>query len=255
MNQNRRHQFLAATLLLLSLSVARADLFDFLKKPTKTNATAGTTALLSGLSQDDIVKGLKEALAKGTEQAVANLGKEDGFLKNLDVKIPMPEQLATVEKALRRLKQDKLADEFVTTMNRAAEKAAPEAAAIFADAIKGMTMEDAKAILKGPDDAATQYFKKVSQLKLTEKFLPIVKDATEKTGVTFAYKRLTEHTGSSALGGLLGGGQNVDVDKYVTDKALDGLFKMVAAEEKTIRQNPVARTTDILKKVFGTPLK
>ena len=215
-----------------------------------------TTAVLS---QDQMVQGLKDALARGLQQAIAGLGHDGGFLTNLDVKIPMPEKLQTVEKALRAMKQDKLVDDFVTTMNHAAEQAVPEAGSVFAGALKQMTIEDAKAILGGPNDAATQYFQKTTQTNLYAKFYPIVQKATQQTGVTAAYKNLMEKANvgqglgsfGSALGGSVLGKDSLDIDAYVTNRALDGLFKMVAAEEQQIRQNPVARTTDMLQKVFG----
>jgi len=235
---------LAAGLLAIPATTTHAGWLDFLKKPA-TNETTGITAL----AETEIANGLKEALAKGVTKAVADLGKDGGFLKNLDVKIPMPEKLQSVEKGLRALGQDKMADEFVATLNRAAEQAVPEAAAIFGTAIKQMTLQDAQAILKGPNDAATQFFRKTSTAQLTEKFLPIVKTATEKAGVTAQYKKLIQAAGPMAQ---LLGQDNADLDGYVTRKSLDGLFKMVAAEEKQIRENPAARTTDLLKKVFGT---
>jgi hypothetical protein len=214
---------------------------------------------LAGLSQDQAVQGLKDALAKGLQGAIANLGHDGGFLTNLNVKIPMPEKLQTVEKAVRAMKQDKLADDFVNTMNHAAEQAVPEAASVFADALKQMSIEDAKGILSGPNDAATQYFQRTTQTNLYAKFYPIVQKATEQTGVTAAYKNLmakanvTQGLGSfgSTLSSSVLGKDSMDVDAYVTNKALDGLFKMVAAEEQQIRQNPVARTTATLQKVFG----
>jgi hypothetical protein len=218
------------------------------------------TASLASLSQDQIVQGLKDALAKGLQQAIAKLGHEGGFLTNLNVRIPMPEQMRKVESALRAMNQDKLADDFVATMNHAAEQAVPEAGSVFADALTQMTIEDAKSILNGPDDAATQYFQTTTQSNLYAKFYPIVQKATAKTGLTSAYKSLMEKANvaqglgsvGSALRGSLLGKDSVDLDAYVTNKAMDGLFKMVAEEEKQIRQNPVARTTDMLQKVFGT---
>ncbi|HTL56365.1 MAG TPA: DUF4197 domain-containing protein [Candidatus Limnocylindrales bacterium] len=226
-------------------------------KPQGVVSQAQST--LAGLSQDQMVQGLKDALAKGLQQAIAGLGHDGGFLTNLNVKIPMPEKLQKVETALRAMKQDKLADDFVTTMNHAAEQAVPEAGSVFADTLKQMTIEDAKAILNGPNDAATQYFQKTTQTNLYAKFYPIVQKATAQTGVTAAYKNLMEKAnvgqGLGSFGGTVGstllGKDSMDVDAYVTNKAMDGLFKMVAAEEQKIRQNPVARTTDMLQKVFG----
>ncbi len=214
---------------------------------------------LAALSQDEMSKGLIDALSKGLQQAIANLGHDGGFLTNLNVKIPMPEKLQKVESALRAMKQDKLADDFVATMNHAAEQAVPQAGAVFSDALKGMTIEDAKSILCGPNDAATQYFQKATQTNLYARFYPIVQKATQAVGVTAAYKKLMEKASVSqslgSLGNMLGGsllGQDsLDLDGYVTNKAMDGLFKMVATEEARIRQSPVARTTDLLQKVFG----
>jgi hypothetical protein len=226
-------------------------------KPQGVVSQAQTT--LAGLSQDQMVQGLKDALAKGLQQAIAGLGHDGGFLTNLNVKIPMPEKLQKVETALRAMKQDKLADDFVATMNHAAEQAVPEAGSVFADTLKQMTIEDAKAILNGPNDAATQYFQKTTQTNLYAKFYPIVQKATAQTGVTASYKNLMEKAnvsqGLGSFGGALGstllGKDSMDVDAYVTNKAMDGLFKMVAAEEQQIRQNPVARTTATLQQVFG----
>jgi len=214
---------------------------------------------LAGLSQDQMVQGLKDALAKGLQHAIAELGHNGGFLTNASVRIPMPEKLQTVEKAARAMGEGKLVDDFVATMNHAAEQAVPEAASVFADAVKQMTIEDARAILSGPNDAATRYFQRTTQTNLYARFYPIVQKATAQTGVTGAYKNLMakanvgQGLGSfgGALGGSLLGKDSMDVDAYVTNKALDGLFKMVAAEEQQIRQNPVARTTDTLQKVFG----
>ena len=224
------------------------DLFKSKKNPDQDGADAGIS--LAALSQEQMVQGLKEALAKGVQHSITNLGREGGFLDNLDVKIPMPEQLSKVEKALRTLHQDQWADEFVATMNRAAELAVPEAAAIFGDAIKNMTLEDAQSLIRGKDDAATQYFKRTGETRLREKMLPIIQKTTEEAGVTASYKKVMDHA-SLATSLLKLNDDSLDVDRYVTRKATDGLFKMIAEEEKRIRQNPAARTTELLKKVFG----
>ncbi len=242
-------RFIIVFTMLLQLPRTQAGFLDWLVKPATTGTV--TTAAVP-LTQEEMVRGLREALSKGVGQAVATLGKDGGFLNNAAVKIPMPPQLQTVEKTLRRLGQDKIADEFVATMNHAAEQAVPLAANVFAGAITNMTVTDAKAILTGPDDAATQYFRKTSEARLREKFLPIVRDATAKTGVTAAYKNLIQQAGPMAA--FLGADAG-DLDGYITQKALDGLFQMIATEEKNIRQNPVARTTDLLKRVFSSSQK
>jgi len=242
--------------LLFSVDASGADLLDSLglgKKPV--DAAATNSPALASLSQDQMVSGLKEALGKGLQQAIAQLGHEGGFLTNLNVRIPMPSQLHAVEKTLRSLKQDKLADDFITTMNQAAEQAVPEAASVFAEAVKQMTFADTKAILLGTNDAATVYFRQVTQSNLVTRFRPIVQQATSKTGVTASYKKMVGAVESSKTLGFLGGALSSDagdLDGYVTNKALDGLFKMVADEEKRIRQNPAARTTELLQKVFGS---
>lgn len=254
---------LAITVVAAQTLCAQSSLLDRLGlKARGTNAPA-SAATLAALSDTQVADGLKDALGKGVQRAVTQLGSQGGFLTNLNVKIPMPENLQKVERTLRTLKQDALANEFVTTMNRAAEQAVPQAATIFSDNIKQMTIADAKAILTGPDDSATQYFRKTSTNALQKAFLPIVKQATETAGVTGAYKRMMDRAGASAFGqsfgGTLGafglGGDAADLDGYVTRKAMDGLFKVVAEEEKRIRQNPVARSTDLLKKVFGAVAK
>jgi hypothetical protein len=253
--------FLVIATLLASLAISRAGLLDQLQALATTNKTGLSTSNLAGLSQDQMIQGLKEALGKGVQTAVANLGRNDGFLTNLTVKIPLPGKLKSVEKALRTVKQEKLADEFVDTMNHAAEQAVPEAAGVFSDSIKQMSITDARNILTGTNNAATEYFRRTTQTNLYAKFLPIVKTATDKVGVTAAYKNMMSKAAiSSQVSGFLGSTglvkpEDMDIDAYVTQKAMDGLFTMVAAEEKQIRENPVARTTDVLKQVFGAAAK
>lgn len=249
----------ASMILLTALGSRGADFLDQLGLGKKSaDPASARSSGLPGLSQDQLVQGLKEALSKGVQSAIGNLGHDGGFLTNLNVKIPMPAKLRTVEKTLRTLKQDKLADEFITTMNHAAERAVPEAAGVFGDAIKQMSIADGKGILTGKNNAATEYFRRVTETNLFARFLPIVKTATDKVGVTSAYKQMMgQVSGSGSLGGFFGGGgdllkaEDFDVDSYVTHQAMDGLFKMVSEEEKRIRENPIARTTDLLQKVFG----
>lgn len=237
-----REQIWILVLLLAMGSVAQAGIFDrlFGKKSDDEKAE---------VSEDEADTGLKAALGQGVEYAIARLGKTDGFLADEMVKIGVPEQLESIAKAARKLGGKKYVKEFEATMNRAAEAAVPVTAEVFGEAIKAMTLEDALAIVRGPDDAATQYFRETSGEVLAEKVLPIVADATQKTGVTKSYKSLEDRAG-----GILSkfiDKDDTDLDKYITDKALDGLFYYIAVEEKKIRNDPVSRTTDILQRVFG----
>lgn len=242
-----RRAIVLTGLMLATLTVQDAAQADW-KKLLEQTLGGGGGAASAALSNQDITAGLKEALAKGAQSAVSSLGRSDGFLGNDSVRIPLPEQLQTVDKVLRTLGQERYTDEFVTTMNRAAESAVPEASAILGDAIRRMTVEDAQNILNGPDDAATQYFRKVGEERLTSRFRPIVSEATSKAGVTSSYKQVIDSAGGAAS---LINADAMDLDGYVTSKALDGLFTMIAVEEKSIRDNPAARTSELLKKVFG----
>ncbi|ORU95026.1 MAG: hypothetical protein A6F71_10285 [Cycloclasticus sp. symbiont of Poecilosclerida sp. M] len=209
-----------------------------------------TSQAASVLSNSEVSAGLKEALANGVESAINTLGKSGGFMGNSLVQIPVPDSLSFVEKTARSLGQEKHVDEFVNTMNHSAEQAVPEAATLLANAIRAMSVEDAMKILNGPDDAATQYFRKTSEAKLAERFRPIVEQATNKVGVTSAYKNLTAQA-LPTLASFGASSESLDVDSYVTNKALDGLFTYIALEEKNIRETPAARATDLLKKVFS----
>ena len=212
---------------------------------------------ITGLSEAQIASGLKAALSNGVTSAVSRLGAADGFLKDAAVRIAMPDSLKKVEKTLRSLKQEALADEFVITMNRAAEKAVPEAAAVLGDSLKQMTLNDAKGILLGTNNAATEYFRRSSTTNLQARFLPIVKQVTEQAGATRIYKQIQNKVQGGGLGGFgnLGAGllglDTFDLDAYVTSKVLGGLFMKIADEEKRIRESTAARTTDLLKQVFG----
>lgn len=236
--------------LLLSISVsgysAWGDFFEALKETT--SEVLGNKELSNKLSNDEIVSGLKEALINGSQSAVSILGKENGFLSHPQLKIPMPEKLQAIESGLRKLGQDKIADQFILSMNRAAEQATPKAMSIFSSVIKSMTVEDAYGILKGTDNAATQYLKEKGGNQLHQQFLPVVKQATSRVGVTEKYKALTDNLG--AMSNFIDV-ESLDLDKYVTSKAVDGLFNLVAKEEKLIRENPAARTSALLKKVFS----
>jgi hypothetical protein len=212
---------------------------------------AGNAWAVAGLTDADAASGLREALTRGAAKAVDVLGKRDGFLGNPQVKIPLPEKLQKAEKTVRRFGGAKVADQLVETMNRAAETAVVEAKPILWQSIKQMSLQDGLSILKGPDDAATQYFRRTTSEPLTAKFRPIVEAATAKVGVAKYYDKFA---GRAAKFGLVDA-KDADLDAYITDKALDGLFLMIADEEKAIRKDPVATGSAVLKKVFGSLFK
>ncbi len=199
------------------------------------------------VTNTDAASGLKEALTKGAEAAVGQLGKANGFLGDPRVKIPLPESARAAEKMMRALGMKKQADELIETMNHAAEMAVVEAKPILVGAVKSMSISDARAILSGGDDAATQYFKRTSSTPIGEKFLPIVKKATAKVNLAAQYN---QYAGQAAKLGLLDK-KDADIDTYVTRKAIDGLFLMIAEEEKAIRKDPIGTGSKLLQKVFG----
>lgn len=234
--------FFATSFYVVSANAAWNDFLNIFKEQTSTNSNK------SNLNNAEIISGLKEALIKGIQTAVKVSGKKDGFFANPELKIPMPDKLQSVESALRKLKQDEIADQFVLSMNRAAEQAVPKATSIFTNIIKSMSIEDAYGILKGSDNTATEYLREKGGGRLQQEFLPVVKQATNKVGVTEKYKALIDNLGMMSK---IIDVESLDLDKYVTDKAVDGLFSLVAKEEKLIRNDPGARTTDLLKKVFS----
>ncbi len=202
---------------------------------------------VSDLSNTEASNGLKAALIQGAGKAVGELSKTDGFFGNKEVKIPLPDALKKTEKAMRMLGMGKQADELVLRMNRAAEAAVPEAKALLIDSAKKMTLTDAKTILTGGDDAATQYFKKTTSKQMAEKFLPIVKKATENVQLAQQYNKYAE---TASQFGLVKKEQ-VNLEQYVTQKALDGIYLMMAKEEAAIRKDPIGQGSALLKKVFG----
>lgn len=210
-------------------------------------ATHANALAISDLTNKEASGGLKAALIQGAEKAVGQLSAVDGFLGNKEVKIPLPDALKKAEKTMRMLGMGKQADELVLKMNRAAEVAVPEAKALLIDSVKKMTVADAKAILTGGDDAATQYFKKTTSATMAEKFLPIVKKATENLQLAQQYNKFAE---AGSKYGLVKKEQ-VNLEQYVTQKALDGVYLMMAKEEATIRKDPIGQSSNLLKKVFG----
>jgi hypothetical protein len=210
-------------------------------------STASWALSLGDITNQEASGGLKEALTQGVSSAVGSLGKADGFLGNDKVKIPMPGALAKAEKVLRMAGMGKQADELVTAMNRAAEAAVPEAKALLTDAVKSMSVTDAKNILTGGEGSVTAFFKEKTSAQLTQKFLPIVKQQTARVDLAQKYDA---YAGQGAKMGLVKK-EDAKIDDYVTRKALDGLYAMIAEEEKAIRANPVGAVGGLAKKVFG----
>lgn len=204
-------------------------------------------AQLENITNREAVSALKTALEKGSRAAVEQLGRENGFFGDARVKIPLPESLQRAERSLRRLGMGSYADELVLAMNRAAEAAVPEAKQLFVDAAKKMTVQDAKGILTGGETAGTEYFKRTTSEQLKKRFLPIVQRSTEKVGLAQTYNRYAQQAAAFGLVKT----EHANLDTYVTQKALDGLYFMVAEEEKKIRKDPVGTASSILKKVFG----
>lgn len=199
------------------------------------------------LSDEKITSGLKEALQVGTDNAVRSTGRPDGYFGNEAIKVLMPEKLRTLEKGLRAIGYGPDVDEFVLSMNRAAERAAPHAKAIFWDAILELSFEDARQIFSGGDTAATDYFRDKTTDKLVGAFTPVVEEAMDEVGVTRQYNQLVGR--ARAIPFLKS--ELLDINEYVVSKALDGLFYVLAEEERKIRKDPAARITELLKEVFG----
>jgi len=249
--------FLIATIAFFGISAtsfAQFNLGDLKKDATqdvnkltgKSDSSGG-----AGLSNDDIVNGLKEALKVGSNNAGSSASQTDGFFKNSAIKIPFPPDAQKVQDYAIKAGQQKQVDEFVLSVNRAAEQAAVKAAPIFANAILSMSIGDGLSILKGANDAATQYMKDKTSQQLHDAFLPIVKEAIASVNVTKYWTPLANGYNATTMFS----GQpkvNTDLNEYVTQQALKGLFVLLAQEELKIRQNPAARVSDILKKVFGS---
>jgi hypothetical protein len=231
----------AVLLLIIAVAPTHAGFEDFLKS-TLENALKGE----SGLSDNEIVRGLKEALEIGTDNSVTVLSRVDGFYKHPDVKIFLPEKVKQAESLLRTAGFGAQVDAFELSMNRAAEQAAPEARKLFWDAITRMTFDDAKRILEGRDNEATLYFQEKTSARLTELFTPIVHSAMASVGVTRAWQDLDSKMSLIPFVDTF----RFDLDAFVTGKTLDGLFFMIEQEEVKIRRDPAARVTELLEKVF-----
>ena len=237
--------YLTCSIVLFSVSTSTAQ-FDKLKKTVdkKIEAVKPSSA---GLSQEEVGAGLKEALTKGIEKGVDQLSKPDGFFKDLSIKIPLPEEANKVETKLRSIGQGKKVDETIESINRAAEDATIASKDIFVEAIKGMSMNDAMSILRGDDNAATKFLDKSTRANLISKFEPIVKISLDKVGATKNWNTIFNIYNKLPFVEKV----NPDLVEYATGKAIDGLFIQIAKEELKIRQDPMARVTDLLKKVFG----
>ncbi len=218
------------------------DVLDILRKGVEGEGEGAP------LTDGDIILGLKEALKTGATRAVSLVSELDGYYKNPEIKIALPEQIQKMEEIVRGVGLGGKLDAFEESMNRAAEKAAPEAESIFWDAIRKMSFSDAKRILNGADDEATRYFKQATREPLGKAFEPIINQTMSQVGGVQLYQGLSDRIEKIPFLDDFA----VDIDAYVTGKALDGLFTMLAKEEKKIREDPAARVTDILKKVFGS---
>lgn len=234
-----------AVVLLLSTAIipVQAGFFDDLTSVLGVGAGSGT-----GLDDSTIAKGLKEALATGTSRAVKAVSQRDGYFGNEMIKILLPEKIRSTADLLGKFGFQQQVDDFVLSMNRAAEKAAPKATEHFVSALKAMTFEDARAILQGDATSATQYFRKKTGDRIYADFKPVIVTQMKDVGVTRNYSQMKEKFETIPFAGAIG---TFDLEHYVTSKAVDGLFSMLGEEEKKIRTDPAARGTELLKKVFG----
>ncbi|MBI3510852.1 MAG: DUF4197 domain-containing protein [Bacteroidetes bacterium] len=239
-------KILLPSLAFVIILVACTDLNKTVNDINKQITT--TTGNLPGLSNDDIVSGLKDALTQGATKAAQRGSAVDGFFKNPKIHIPFPPTVQNVKDWAIKFGMQSQVDKFEETLNRAAEAAAKDAAGIFIDAVKTMTVTDGLSILKGADTAATHFLREKCTSSLNVKFKPTIHNATQQvklteywTPITTAYNKIPGHTAV-----------NTDLDQYVDDRAVDGIFKLVGEEETNIRTNPAARATDMMKKVFGS---
>lgn len=237
--------FLALFILLSVIPFAHAGLLDKVKEYGRE--LRKSDAVSSEPDLTTVIAGLKEALSVGTVNAVTSVSKENGYFGDPRIKIPLPEKVEKTAKLLSKLGMQKQVDDFLLSMNRAAEKAAPRAKELFIGAVKQMTFQDARSILKGSDAAATDYLRSKTSPQLYDAFRPLIASAMNDVGVTRSYKRLMD----KAVAARLIKREDVDLDHHVANKALEGLFHMVGEEEKKIRKDPAARVTDLLKKVFA----
>ncbi|MCA6380564.1 MAG: DUF4197 domain-containing protein [Cytophagales bacterium] len=233
--------------LLMALLVA-AQLNAFGQLDKLINDTKKAVGAPKSLTKEEVANGLKEALVNGITKGTDLTSKMDGYFKNPEIKIPFPQDVKKVEDKLRQLGMGSEVDRFVLTLNRGAEEAAKEAKPIFISAIKQMSIDDAFAVLKGQPDAATQFLKRTTSAQLKEKFKPVVQTNLDKVNATKYYGDLISNYNRIPFVSKV----NPNLNEYATDMAIQGLFTMIAKEEKSIRQDPAARTSELLKKVFGS---
>lgn len=234
-------KILLLSLIIMNITVNAQGLGGLLKKATNLVSESG-----SGLSSQDIANGLKEALTIGAEKGCVNLSKSDGFFKNAALKILMPPEAQKIENTIRGLGMNQLADDFILSMNRAAEDACKTAAPIFVKAIKEMSITDGINILKGNETAATTYLKSKTEMDLKNSFSPIIKTSLDKVDATKYWEKIITTYNAIPLTKKM----NPDLNAYVTDKSINGIYSEIASQEKEIRANPMARTTALLKSVF-----
>jgi hypothetical protein len=242
----RLTRLIAFVLMLAVITPAQANWWRNLFGGGASSSQSGVTGL-SGVSEEEIARALREALLKGTDKAVANLGRNDGYWGDEGVRIPLPQGMQSATDLVRRVGGGRAVDAFHLRLNRAAEMAVPEAAAVFRSAVTSLSLRDVRDILTGPEDAATRYFDRTTRQELATRFRPIVSQSIESAGVTSAYTSLVRSAGPYA--NMLGAPD--DLEGYVTQRALDGLFTRVAEEEKLLRDDPTARSTELLRRVFG----
>jgi hypothetical protein len=241
----KKYYFLALILFAAQFSVAQID-YNKLKKQGQSIVKQVNTGN-NPLSNDEIIEGLREALTVGSNNASKAAAAVDGYYKNPKLYIPFPSEAKKMEQMLRSFGQEKLVNDFLLSLNRAAEDAAKEAAPIFVNAVKGMSIADGLSILKGNDDAATQYLKQNTQALLLDKFKPIVENSLHKVSATKYWEQLVMAYNRMPMVEKM----NPNLSEYATQKAIDGIFIVVAEEELQIRKNPAARVSAILKKVFN----
>ncbi len=234
---------LLAPLLAAGAGLAHAGWVDGMLDGLRSELSGARTP-----NEAELVRGIRQALEVATSRSVARVGRPGGYWKNPEIRIPLPERLRKPADLLRRMGFGRTVEDLERRMNRAAEAAAPKAKPIFVDAVRGLRLRDVRAIWKGPEDAATRYFRRHTEARLIEVFRPIVHRELEHAGAVRAWRAFADRFRSLPL---VGHRLKDDLDGYVTRKALDGLFAMLAREEARIRKDPAARTTELLKRVFG----